>query len=90
MGFCETLWVDTLLYKGVWIESLHPRRHDQRVVKELVCHVIDQARAAGLDRVGILAGEHMNGQIPLLEGLGFCRIGEYRWHEFHGRPRSEG
>ena len=90
VGFCETLWVDTLQYKGTWIESLSARRHDQRVINALVSHVLDEARAAGLDRVGILADPHMNGQIPFLAGLGFRGIGEYRWHEFHGQQRSEG
>ena len=90
VGFCETLWVDTLLYKGIWIESLRARRHDRRITKELVSHVMDEARAAGLDRVGVLVDQHTNGQVPLLEGLGFRGIGEYRWHEFRGQHRSEG
>jgi len=90
MGFCETLWVDTLLYTGIWIESLHARRADRRIISRLVAQVLCEGQSAGLDRIGILVDQAISAHIPTLRQLGFQEIGEYQWHEFRSHPQPEG
>ena len=76
-GYAELLDVQTLLYRGAWIESLAARTAAAR--RALVQAIADRAGAAGLDEVGMMVPAHdWQAQKTFLEG-GFRSLGAFRW-----------
>ena len=75
-GRAELIEVETLLYRGTWIESLSA---PSRAVREtLVCHAMSCARASGLEISAMVPKQDQ----PLLHTLlaaGFCSLGTYHW-----------
>jgi ribosomal protein S18 acetylase RimI-like enzyme len=76
-GYAELLEVQTLLYRGFWIESLAAASHWVRLA--LVQAVLARAAAAGLDEVGAMvpAGD-LAWQQALLD-VGFQSLGDFGW-----------
>jgi hypothetical protein len=76
-GYAELVEVQTLLYRGVWIESLVAPQAKVREV--LVREAVDRARAAGLDEIGALVPKSSRGVRRALLAAGFRSLGDYRW-----------
>jgi ribosomal protein S18 acetylase RimI-like enzyme len=76
-GYAEVIEVQTLLYRGVWIESLAATR--QQVRRALVKEVVERAIAAGLDEIGMMVpeGDPLLGEILL--AAGFRSLGRFDW-----------
>jgi GNAT superfamily N-acetyltransferase len=75
-GYAELIAVQTLLYRGIWIESLHTP--DQAVRSALIESTLSRAGAAGLDEVGAMVP---TANWPLRDTLlawGFRSLGEFR------------
>jgi hypothetical protein len=76
-GYAELIEVQTLLYHGLWLESISApaRKVRDRLVQEAV-HI---ASEAGLEEVGAIVAEH---DWPLRHSLlasGFRSLGAFRW-----------
>jgi len=81
VGFCEGVWVQTLLYRGVWIESLHACHDDPVVLRNLIARIIERAIAAGLDKVGCVCERDLHARQQYLAEEGFRRVDEYQWFQ---------
>jgi hypothetical protein len=71
--------VQTLLYHGIWIESLIASR---QVVRIALAHdALNNAAAAGLDEIGMMvpAGDYSL-RVALKES-GFRSLGQFDWFE---------
>jgi len=76
-GYAELLEVQTLLYRGFWIESLAAATDRARTA--LVQAALTRAAAGGLDEVGAMVpGSDLPWQRTLLD-LGFRSLGEFGW-----------
>jgi len=78
-GCAELSEVQTLLYHGVWIESLVASR---QVVRFALAHdALNHAAAAGLDEIGMMVpvGDHSL-RVALKES-GFRSLGQFDWFE---------
>jgi GNAT superfamily N-acetyltransferase len=76
-GYAELIQVQTLLYQGIWIESLQA---PARMAREaLVQHVVRHASAAGLDEIGALVQARDWAFRDTLLARGFRSLGEFRW-----------
>jgi ribosomal protein S18 acetylase RimI-like enzyme len=76
-GYAELILVQTLLYRGLWIETLVSSH--EPAGRALVCQVVNRAFSAGLDEVGAMVPSDDG---PLQETLlkaGFRSLGEFRW-----------
>jgi L-amino acid N-acyltransferase YncA len=76
-GYAELLEVQTLLYEGVWIESLVASNDLVRAA--LIHETVNRAVAAGLDEIGMMAPEQ---DLPLRQTLrkaGFRSLGSFDW-----------
>lgn len=76
-GYAELLEVQTLLYRGVWIESLVASSRAARGA--LLREAVNRAKAAGLDEIGAMVP---HGDRPLQKALlaeGFRSLGAFRW-----------
>ena len=80
-GFCEGVWVQTLLYQGVWIESLHACHDDPVVLRSLLARIVERAIAAGLDKVGCVFERDLHARQRILAEEGFRRVDEYQWFQ---------
>jgi ribosomal protein S18 acetylase RimI-like enzyme len=77
VGRAELIQVQTLLYRGVWIESLLA---PPRAVRELLIQeAMSRARTAGLDEIGAMVPESDRPLQRSLRGQGFRSLGDYRW-----------
>jgi ribosomal protein S18 acetylase RimI-like enzyme len=76
-GFAELIEVQTILYRGLWIEALETSA--QSVRQAMVHRVIDKARAAGLDEVGAMVPHHNSPLQRTLLAAGFRSLGDFRW-----------
>jgi GNAT superfamily N-acetyltransferase len=76
-GYIELIEVQTLLYAGVWIESLAA---SNELVRAALLHgAVNRATAAGLDEIGMMAPQN---DLPLRQALreaGFRSLGEFDW-----------
>jgi len=81
VGFCEGVWVQTLLYRGVWIESLHACHDDPVVLRSLIARIMERAIAAGLDKVGCVFERDLRARQRVLAEEGFRRVDEYQWFQ---------
>jgi hypothetical protein len=76
-GYAELILVQTLLYRGLWIESLVTSQ--QAAGRALVCTVVNRAFAAGLDEVGAMVPSADGTLQETLLATGFRSLGEFRW-----------
>jgi ribosomal protein S18 acetylase RimI-like enzyme len=78
-GCAELSEVQTLLYHGVWIESLAASRQVVRIA--LAHEALNHAAAAGLDEIGMMvpAGDYSL-RVALKES-GFRSLGQFDWYE---------
>ncbi len=77
-GFAELIEVETLLYRGVWIETFEAG--DPSVRQALVDAAVDAAVAAGLDEIGAMVPEDKWLLRDALLARGFRSLGDFRWH----------
>jgi len=78
VGYAELIEVQTLLYHGLWIESLAAA--DQRARQALVQAVVTQAGSGGdLDEIGTLVPLGERRLQRALRAGGFRSLGVYRW-----------
>jgi ribosomal protein S18 acetylase RimI-like enzyme len=76
LAAAESQRVDTLSYRGVWIERLWAT--DARAGRVLARAVVEQAKADDLDEVGYLQPTPAAGSVwPLWEREGFVLVGAY-------------
>jgi len=78
VGHAELLEVQTILYRGVWIESLVAQDRTARYA--LVHSVLSRAKARGLDEIGAMVPRSNPRLHQALVMSGFRSMGEYRWH----------
>lgn len=77
VGYAELIEVQTLLYRGVWIESLvAPARAARRALVE---EAVNRARVAGWDEVGAVVPHDNRPLQKSLLAAGFRSLGEFRW-----------
>jgi ribosomal protein S18 acetylase RimI-like enzyme len=75
-GYAELITVQTLLYRGTWIESL--RDPDRAVREALIDSAVNRAAAAGLDEVGAMVPAPNWPLRDTLLARGFRSLGEFR------------
>jgi ribosomal protein S18 acetylase RimI-like enzyme len=76
-GYADLVEVQTLLYRGVWIESLIA---SNRMAREaLVCEVVNRAKAAGLHEIGAMVPRRDQRLQRTLLASGFKSLGKYHW-----------
>jgi ribosomal protein S18 acetylase RimI-like enzyme len=77
VGFAELLYVETLLYRGIWLESLTAQGADREIQATLISEAVERAKRKRLDEIGCL----VNVEDPLLRealvGQGFGVVNEY-------------
>jgi GNAT superfamily N-acetyltransferase len=76
-GYVELIEVQTILYLGVWIESL--AASVPRIREALIQQAVNKAITAALDEIGAMVPK---GNRPLQQSLlaaGFLSLGDYRW-----------
>ena len=76
-GYAELIQVQTLLYRGEWIESFVALT---RTIREALFEfAVNRAKTANLDEVGALVPEHNWLLRQALLAGGFRSLGEFRW-----------
>jgi hypothetical protein len=76
-GYAELIQVQTLLYRGIWIESLVA---SAGAVREALIHqIVNRAIAAGLDEIGAMVPSAEWSLQQSLVGRGFRSLGEFHW-----------
>lgn len=86
-GYAELLEVQTLLYRGIWIESLSAsapsvgtEQINTALVRGALIHeAVNRASAAGLDEIGILVPERDQAVREGLQSAGFRSLGAFDW-----------
>jgi ribosomal protein S18 acetylase RimI-like enzyme len=78
-GCAELSEVQTLLYRGVWIESLVASRQVVRIA--LAHEALSHAAAAGLDEIGMMVPAGDYSLRVALKELGFRSLGQFDWFE---------
>jgi len=76
-GYAELIWVQTLLYRGVWIESLAVSTAAARGA--LVRAAVARAAAAGVDEIGAMVPAGRRAFKDTLRAAGLRSLGEFRW-----------
>jgi ribosomal protein S18 acetylase RimI-like enzyme len=75
-GFAELLYVETLFYQGIWLESLVAQGADREIQAALISEAVERAKRKRLDEIGCL----VNVEDPLLRealvGQGFEVVNE--------------
>jgi ribosomal protein S18 acetylase RimI-like enzyme len=77
LGYAELLEVQTLLYRGIWIESLVASR--QIAQAALVHEAVKRAIAADLDEVGMMVPERDHAVQETLRAADFRSLGSFDW-----------
>jgi GNAT superfamily N-acetyltransferase len=54
VGFAELLYVETLLYRGIWLESLVAKGADREIQAALISEAVERAKQKRLDEIGCL------------------------------------
>jgi hypothetical protein len=86
-GCAELSEVQTLLYHGVWIESLTASRQVVRIA--LAHHALSYAMAAGLDEIGMMVPVGDYSLRVALKESGFRSLGQFDWFETKLPMRSK-
>jgi ribosomal protein S18 acetylase RimI-like enzyme len=76
-GYAELLEVQTLLYRGIWIESLAASK--QIAHAALVHEAVKRAIAADLDEIGMMVPERDQAVQATLRAAGFHSLGSFDW-----------
>lgn len=76
-GYAELLRVQTLLYRGIWIESL--AAHTAPARGALVRAAVEQAAMSGLDEIGAMVANEQQGLKDALRAADLASLGEFRW-----------
>ncbi len=76
-GLAELIEVQTVLYRGIWIESLQAASTIER--EALVHRTLEHAADHGLDEVGAMVPQSDKPLQAALVAAGFFSLGEYRW-----------
>lgn len=76
-GYAELIEVQTILYRGLWIESMGAATQIARAA--LVHSVLSQAAAAGMDEVGAMVPEGDRPWQGALLDAGFRSLGDFHW-----------
>ncbi|MCL7452209.1 MAG: GNAT family N-acetyltransferase [Anaerolineae bacterium] len=76
-GYAELIQVETLLYRGVWIESLVAHSRPARAA--LVRETTNRALVAGLDEVGAMVPDKDRAARQALRSAGFRSLGTFQW-----------
>lgn len=76
-GYAALVKVETLLYRGVWIESVQAQ--SQKLYEALVHEATNQAIAAGLDEIGAVVPDREWFLQDSLVGRGFRSLGDFYW-----------
>lgn len=76
-GYAELLAVQTLLYRGIWIESLGAS--SQAVRSALIQAALERAVAAGLDEIGAMVPEADRALQQALRAARFHSLGTFSW-----------
>jgi len=78
-GCAELSEVQTLLYRGMWIESLVASR---RVVRIALAHgALTYAAAAGMEEIGMMVPVADHSLRVALKETGFRSLGQFDWYE---------
>ena len=78
VGMVELVEVRTLLYSGLWAESVLVRPGYQRAAAALAAAAVEEAKARRLDEVGCLVPSEERGLREVLMGEGFRKLDCYR------------
>jgi ribosomal protein S18 acetylase RimI-like enzyme len=76
-GYAELIDVQTILYRGVWIESLVASTQVMR--EALVQQAVDRATAAGLDEIGAMVPKSDWPRQKAFLARGFRSLGNFCW-----------
>lgn len=76
-GYAELIQVETLLYRGVWIESLAAQSRAARAA--LVREATNRALLAGLEEVGAMVPKTDRSVYQALRAAGFQSLGAFQW-----------
>ncbi|TEU17589.1 MAG: GNAT family N-acetyltransferase [Anaerolineales bacterium] len=60
-GFAELLYVETLLYRGIWLESVIAQGADREIQAALISEAVERAKRKGLDEIGCLVRTRRRG-----------------------------
>jgi hypothetical protein len=92
VGFAELLYVETLLYRGIWLESLIAKGADREIQASLISEAVERAKRKRLDEIGCLVRTRKRGTAEgaertknvenrllreALVGQGFGAVNEY-------------
>jgi len=92
VGFAELLYVETLLYRGIWLESVVAQGADREVQAALISEAVERAKRKRLDEIGCLVPTQKRGMAEGAErakkvkdhvlregfvGRGFSIVNEY-------------
>jgi ribosomal protein S18 acetylase RimI-like enzyme len=77
VGFAELLYVETLLYRGIWLESVIAQGADREVQAALISEAVERAKRQRLDEVGCLVNAENHLLREALAGQGFGVVNEY-------------
>jgi ribosomal protein S18 acetylase RimI-like enzyme len=77
VGFAELLYVETLLYQGIWLESVIAQGADREVQAALISEAVERAKRQRLDEVGCLVNAENHLLREALAGQGFGVVNEY-------------
>jgi ribosomal protein S18 acetylase RimI-like enzyme len=61
VGFAELLYVETLLYRGIWLESLSAQGADREIQAALISEAVERAKRKRLDEIGCLVRTRKRG-----------------------------
>jgi ribosomal protein S18 acetylase RimI-like enzyme len=61
VGFAELLYVETLLYGGIWLESVIAQGADRKVQAALISEAVERAKRKRLDEIGCLVRTRKRG-----------------------------
>lgn len=76
-GYAELIAVQTLLYRGVWIESLSASV--DLVAAALIHGAVQRAASTGLDEIGMMVPEGDQSVREALRAAGFRSLGAFDW-----------
>jgi hypothetical protein len=61
VGFAELLYVETLLYRGIWLESVIAKGADREIQAALISEAVERAKRKRLDEIGCLVRTRKRG-----------------------------
>jgi len=61
VGFAELLYVETLLYRGIWLESVIAQGADREIQAALISEAVERAKRKRLDEIGCLVRTRKRG-----------------------------